>query len=115
MRQTRTLTLSPDPSPDASPNPHQTLDPQLVCLADCPVAHDHSPHSSLADLHCGGNKNMLMSTPPRREQLLVHRLKSVEGTSYVWDVMRCKVDHTRAACERRACRGEGAGACARDV
>ena len=38
--------------------------------------------NDLADLHCGGNRNQLMSTVPRREQLLVHRLKTHGGAQY---------------------------------
>ena len=68
--------------------------------------------NSLADLHCGGNKNMLMSTPPSRHQLLVHRLKTPETTAYVWDVLSCAIEHSRELCAQRACRGRGGGACA---
>ena len=71
--------------------------------------------NDLADLHCGGNKNMLMSTPPRRSQLLVHRLKDTGGTEYVWDVLTCRVEHTQQLCKQRACRGQGNGACAAGV
>ena len=68
--------------------------------------------NSLADLHCGGNVNQLMSTPPSRAQLLVHRLKTPQTTAYVWDVLACRVEHTRDLCARRVCRGRGGGACA---
>lgn len=71
--------------------------------------------NDLADLHCGGNRNQLMSTVPRREQLVVHRLKSAGGMAYVWDVLSCGIEHDRAVCNDRACKGEGANACAMDV
>ena len=79
------------------------------------IAHLSVDLNDLADLHCGGNKNMLMSTPPRRHQLLVHRLKGFGATRYVWDVLTCQVDHTMEVCEKRACRGGGHSACAKDV
>ena len=71
--------------------------------------------NSLADLHCGGNVNQLMSTAPSRAQLLVHRLKTPQTTAYVWDVLSCRVEHTRDLCARRVCRGKGGGACAADA
>ena len=54
----------------------------------------------------------LMSTPPSRDQLLVHRLKTPESTRYVWEVLSCEREHVREECKRRACAGKGAGACA---
>ena len=80
--------------------------------ADDEVVHAAVDLNSLADLHCGGNKNQLMSTPPSRDQLLVHRLKTPETTAYVWEVLSCQIEHTRRACRDRACKGKGTGACA---
>ena len=83
------------------------LDPQQR-----PVTYAAVDLNDLADLHCGGNRNQLMSTEPRREQLLVHRLKTAVTHAYVWDVLACNVEHTRALCAARVCRGRGQGACA---
>jgi hypothetical protein len=33
----------------------------------------------------------------------------------VWDVLSCGIEHDRAVCNDRACKGEGANACAMDV
>lgn len=68
--------------------------------------------NDLADLHCGGNQNQLMSTPPRRKQIVVHRLKTAATHAYVWDVLSCATEHTRDKCARRVCKGRGHGACA---
>ena len=57
---------------------------------------------------------MLMSTPPSRDQLVVHRLKTPASTEYVWDVLACRIEHSRNECTSRACAGKGAGACALD-